>query len=62
MGEKSLESQQPRRVRSQCLVQPVTRFVAAMALTVVNGRLELRPETPTERPPMASVQHPADQR
>lgn len=33
-----------RKTRQQALVQPVTRFAAAMVLTVVNGRLELRPE------------------
>jgi hypothetical protein len=45
MGEK-IESQS-RKIRTQGLVQPVTRFVAAMVLTVVNGRLELRPESAT---------------
>jgi hypothetical protein len=42
MGESEIEI---RKHRPQCLVQPVTRFVAAMVLTVVNGKLELRPES-----------------
>ena len=42
MVESTNESQ--RKIRASCLVQPVTRFVAAMVLTVVNGKLELRPE------------------
>ncbi len=41
MGERT--ESQSRKIRTQAL-QPVTRFVAAMVLTVVNGRLELRPE------------------
>jgi hypothetical protein len=45
MGEPNVEM--PRKHRAQGLVQPVTRFVAAMVLTVVNGRLELRPEAPS---------------
>ena len=46
------ESEIPRKSRPACLVQPVTRFVAAMVLTVVNGRLELRPESASRPVPM----------
>lgn len=53
MPEPRFESE--RKVRAQCLVQPVTRFVAAMVLTVVNGRLELRPEPPEGHGPVAST-------
>jgi hypothetical protein len=48
MGETTNESQ--RKIRAQCLVQTVTRFVAAMVLTVVNGKLELRPEPAQSSP------------
>lgn len=55
MGEKT--ESQSRKIRTQALVQPVTRFVAAMVLTVVNGRLELRPEQAPASPfPVAA--HP----
>jgi hypothetical protein len=53
MGETNIESPS-RKMRAECLLQPVTRFVAAMVLTVVNGKLELRPE-----PKSVSISQPA---
>jgi len=36
-----------RKTRPAMLVQPVTRFVASLIVTVVNGQLEVRPQAPS---------------